>query len=104
VPLTTISKIVKVGGQSSSGETSYSMQVFTKDMRILHFSFPKVKRSRREFLTTLNKLIPESTKDVFAFSLKYTFPDTVSYYRIILIFTRVLMVGQSITQLRTTAE
>ena len=76
IPLTSISQIKKIGGKTGSSETSYSINVFTKDLRVVCFNFPRVKHSRRDFLLVLKRIASPLPKDVFAYCVKHNFNST----------------------------
>ncbi|KAL1491072.1 hypothetical protein ABEB36_011725 [Hypothenemus hampei] len=65
VPLGTVSRIEKVGGQSSRGENAYGIEIFCKDMRNLRFAHKQENHSRR---TVFEKL--QMYAFPFSFKLK----------------------------------
>ncbi|XP_066269847.1 myotubularin-related protein 2-like isoform X3 [Branchiostoma lanceolatum] len=75
VPLGVVSRVEKVGGQSSRGENSYGLDVFCKDMRNLRFAHKQENHSRRLVFEKLQQYaFPVNNKlPFFAFEYKETF-------------------------------
>ncbi|XP_007891243.1 myotubularin isoform X2 [Callorhinchus milii] len=55
VPLGVISRVEKIGGQSSRGENSYGLEITCKDMRNLRFALKQEGRSRKSMFENLTK-------------------------------------------------
>ncbi|XP_039287776.1 myotubularin-related protein 2 [Nilaparvata lugens] len=77
VPLGVLSRVEKVGGQSSRGENSYGIELFCKDMRNLRFGHKQENHSRRNVFEKLQQYaFPLSHKlPLFAFEYTETFPE-----------------------------
>lgn len=77
VPLGVVSRVEKVGGQSSRGENSYGIELFCKDMRNLRFGHKQENHSRRNVFEKLQQYaFPLSHKlPMFAFEYTETFPE-----------------------------
>uniref|UniRef100_A0A1B6CJN7 phosphatidylinositol-3,5-bisphosphate 3-phosphatase n=1 Tax=Clastoptera arizonana TaxID=38151 RepID=A0A1B6CJN7_9HEMI len=77
VPLGVVSRVEKVGGQSSRGENSYGIELFCKDMRNLRFGHPQENHSRRFVFEKLQQYaFPLSHKlPLFAFEYTESFPE-----------------------------
>ncbi|XP_034233859.1 myotubularin-related protein 2 isoform X1 [Thrips palmi] len=77
VPLGVVSRVEKVGGQSSRGENSYGIELFCKDMRNLRFGHKQENHSRRNVFEKLQQYaFPLSHKlPLFAFDYSETFPE-----------------------------
>ncbi|KAL1455314.1 hypothetical protein WDU94_009417 [Cyamophila willieti] len=77
VPLGVVSRVEKVGGQSSRGENSYGIELFCKDMRNLRFGHKQENHSRRDVFEKLQQYaFPLSHKlPMFAFEYSETFPE-----------------------------
>lgn len=77
VPLGVVSRVEKVGGQSSRGENSYGIELFCKDMRNLRFGHKQENHSRRNVFEKLQQYaFPLSHKlPLFAFEYSDTFPE-----------------------------
>eukprot|EP00058_Branchiostoma_floridae_P005246 XP_002590734.1 hypothetical protein BRAFLDRAFT_121921 [Branchiostoma floridae] len=75
VPLGVVSRVEKVGGQSSRGENSYGLDVFCKDMRNLRFAHKQENHSRRLVFEKLQQYaFPVNNKlPFFAFEYKEKF-------------------------------
>lgn len=74
VPLGVISRVEKIGGQSSRGENSYGLEITCKDMRNLRFALKQEGRSRKSMFENLTKhAFPISSGlQFFAFENKET--------------------------------
>lgn len=72
-----MSRVEKVGGARSTGENSYGIEIFCKDMRNLRFAHKQENHSRREVFDKLQMFaFPVSySKLFFAFSHKETYAD-----------------------------
>lgn len=72
-----MSRVEKVGGARSTGENSYGIEIFCKDMRNLRFAHKQENHSRREVFDKLQMFaFPVSySKQFFAFSHKETFAE-----------------------------
>ncbi|XP_054271284.1 myotubularin-related protein 2 isoform X1 [Macrosteles quadrilineatus] len=77
VPLGVVSRVEKVGGQSSRGENSYGIELFCKDMRNLRFGHKQENHSRRNVFEKLQQYaFPLSHKlPLFAFEYTETFAE-----------------------------
>uniref|UniRef100_A0A1B6MD37 phosphatidylinositol-3,5-bisphosphate 3-phosphatase n=1 Tax=Graphocephala atropunctata TaxID=36148 RepID=A0A1B6MD37_9HEMI len=77
VPLGVVSRVEKVGGQSSRGENSYGIELFCKDMRNLRFGHKQENHSRRNVFEKLQQYaFPLSHKlPLFAFEYSESFPE-----------------------------
>ncbi|XP_060526601.1 myotubularin-related protein 2 [Cylas formicarius] len=77
VPLGVVSRIEKVGGQSSRGENAYGIEIFCKDMRNLRFAHKQENHSRRNVFEKLQMFaFPLSHKlKLFAFEYSEAFPE-----------------------------
>uniref|UniRef100_A0A1B6HZS2 phosphatidylinositol-3,5-bisphosphate 3-phosphatase n=1 Tax=Homalodisca liturata TaxID=320908 RepID=A0A1B6HZS2_9HEMI len=77
VPLGVVSRVEKVGGQSSRGENSYGIELFCKDMRNLRFGHKQENHSRRNVFEKLQQYaFPLSHKLLlFAFEYSESFPE-----------------------------
>ncbi|XP_014249067.1 myotubularin-related protein 2 [Cimex lectularius] len=77
VPLGVVSRVEKVGGQSSRGENSYGIELFCKDMRNLRFGHKQENHSRRIVFEKLQQYaFPTShSLPLFAFEYSETFPE-----------------------------
>eukprot|EP00033_Pygsuia_biforma_P005591 GCRY01006176.1.p1 GENE.GCRY01006176.1~~GCRY01006176.1.p1 ORF type:complete len:586 (-),score=46.52 GCRY01006176.1:330-2087(-) len=73
VPLTSISRVEKIGGQKKSrSETSYCLDFVCKDMRTLRFGFlPQNHSRRRVYDVVIQALNTKAAESVFAFQYKY---------------------------------
>lgn len=73
-----VSRIEKVGGQSSRGENSYGIEVFCKDMRNLRFAHKQENHSRRSVFEKLQQYaFPLSHKlPLFALEYNETFQES----------------------------
>eukprot|EP00042_Codosiga_hollandica_P030763 m.180787 g.180787 ORF g.180787 m.180787 type:complete len:624 (+) comp53446_c0_seq38:367-2238(+) len=70
VPLCSIESISKVGGQSSRGETSYAIDIRTKELRAIRLAFKPENHSRRSVFEALSKFCypaADSLLNFFAF-------------------------------------
>ncbi|XP_073983033.1 phosphatidylinositol-3-phosphate phosphatase isoform X2 [Rhodnius prolixus] len=91
VPLGVVSRVEKVGGQSSRGENSYGIELFCKDMRNLRFGHKQENHSRRNVFEKLQQYaFPLSHKlPLFAFEYSETFPENGwTVYEVIAEFRR----------------
>ncbi|XP_014292466.1 myotubularin-related protein 2 isoform X2 [Halyomorpha halys] len=91
VPLGVISRVEKVGGQSSRGENSYGIEIFCKDMRNLRFGHKQENHSRRNVFEKLQQYaFPLSHKlPLFAFEYSESFPENGwTVYEVIAEFKR----------------
>ncbi|XP_017769087.1 PREDICTED: myotubularin-related protein 2 isoform X2 [Nicrophorus vespilloides] len=77
VALGVVSRIEKVGGQSSRGENAYGIEVFCKDMRNLRFAHKQENHSRRDVFEKLQQFtFPLSHKlKLFAFEYSENFAE-----------------------------
>lgn len=77
VPLGVVSRVEKVGGFRSSGENSYGIDIFCKDMRNLRFAHKQENHSRRTVFEKLQMYaFPLSSGErLFSFSYMETFPE-----------------------------
>lgn len=77
VPLGVVSRLEKVGGFRSSGENSYGIDIFCKDMRNLRFAHKQENHSRRTVFEKLQMYaFPLSYGErLFTFSYKEAFPE-----------------------------
>ncbi|PIK60521.1 putative myotubularin-related protein 2 isoform X1 [Apostichopus japonicus] len=75
VPVGTIYRVEKVGGQTSRGENSYGLEVFCKDLRNLRFAHKQENHDRRQVYEKLQ---------MYAFPLSHKLPffayDYKEYY------------------------
>ncbi|XP_025205248.1 myotubularin-related protein 2 [Melanaphis sacchari] len=77
VPLGVVSRVEKVGGQSSRGENSYGIELFCKDMRNLRFGHKQENHSRRNVFEKLQQYAFPLSHNIpmFAFEYTETFPE-----------------------------
>ncbi|KAJ8028352.1 Myotubularin-related protein 2 [Holothuria leucospilota] len=77
VPVGTIYRVEKVGGQTSRGENSYGLEVFCKDLRNLRFAHKQENHDRRQVYEKLQSYaFPLSHKlPFFAFEYKEYYPE-----------------------------
>ncbi|XP_043561048.1 myotubularin isoform X4 [Chiloscyllium plagiosum] len=77
IPLGVISRVEKIGGQSSRGENSYGLEITCKDMRNLRFALKQEGRSRKSMFESLTKYaFPISSGlQFFAFENKETYSE-----------------------------
>lgn len=99
VPLGVVSRIEKVGGQSSRGENAYGIEVFCKDMRNLRFAHKQENHSRRTVFEKLQQFaFPLSHKlKLFASEYSEVFPENGwSVYEPIAELKRMVRIDKSI--------
>lgn len=72
-----MSRVEKVGGQSSRGENSYGIELFCKDMRNLRFGHKQENHSRRNVFEKLQQYAFPLSHSIpmFAFEYTETFPE-----------------------------
>lgn len=72
-----VSRVEKVGGQSSRGENSYGIELFCKDMRNLRFGHKQENHSRRNVFEKLQQYAFPLSHSIplFAFEYTETFPE-----------------------------
>ena len=66
VPLGFVSRVEKVGGQRSSGENAYGLEVFCKDIRSLRFALSKSEgHPRKDIFETVRHLNQTSNRILY---------------------------------------
>lgn len=87
VPLGFVSRVEKVGGQRSTGENAYGLEIFCKDIRSLRFALNKLDAAnhppRKDIFETLRLYsFPLSYNcPLFAFQYQDRYPDPISGWR-----------------------